>query len=403
MRLLFTFYFFTFLLFSNSGKTTALGGSGSIDVSRVASTNYFEANLARDKKEPQLYLSFSIKSSHQNILSQTDKINIYNIQRKEISTNKANKKITTLGLASIQNALDAIESLNKNQDNNMIEYISPNFTLSYRFRNLGFGFSTKSYRYAYIRSITNLSYNKDAIYASKDLNYAALETVYDDYIKKALLLEERYITLDEVFMSYSNALPFSGNKLLYGLSINVISAEYFSESNNSKDRFNNNTIYENMRQGKAGESSSNRVSYDLSFIFIPSWTKAVTVGLAFNNFNTSTFGDFYYDSKIILSGNYTVSNFVKLHYERDLKGYKNIYKTRVNQRQSLGLEITLPDVSLLAGYEQNKNTFKSGIISFGFSYKNIDVGYRTRNNFSNYSNGELKDFGELTVSFRKET
>jgi len=58
---------------------------------------------------------------------------------------------------------------------------------------------------------------------------------------------------------------------------------------------------------------------------------------------------------------------------------------------------------LLAGYESNKNIFKDGVISFGFSYKKIDVGYRTISNFSNYSDGSLKDFGELTISFRKDT
>jgi hypothetical protein len=403
MRLFFIFFIFLLHLFSSNGKITALGGSGSIDVHRVDSVHYFEANLARNRQEAELYLSISIKSSHQNILSQTDKINIYNTQKKDIAVNLAGEKVSNLGIISIQNALDAIEDINQNQNQNMIEYIFPDITLSYRFRNIGFGFHQKSYRYAYIHSIAYLEYDKEKSYTNNSIKYIGLKQIYDGYMKNSLQLRERYITLNEFFMSYSNTIPLLGNKLLYGLSIKIINAEYLSESNNSLNKFNNKTIYENIRKGKVGASASSKVAYNFSFIFLPSFTRKVNFGIAFSNLNTSTFGDFYYDSQIIFSGNYLLNNYLTLHYEKDLKEYKNIYQTKINKKQSFGLEFKVNDFSLLAGYEQNKNIFKDEIMSIGFSYGNMDVGYRTISNFATYSNGSLKDFGELVISFRKDT
>ena len=403
MRLLFIFLTFILFVFSSNGKRTALGGSGSIDLSRVDSVGYFESSLARDAKEPEISISVSIKSSHQNLLSQTDKINVYNTQRKDIAVNLAESKVSQEGVNSVQNALDAIEELNKNQDNNMIEYVSPNLALSYRFRNIGVGFRQKSYGHAYIHSVSNLTYNKGESYTNNSVKYSSLMKTFDDYMKHSLRLKTGHITLNEYFISYANAIPLAGNNLLFGFSTILLNANYLSESNNTIDKFNNKKIYANVREGKAGESSTMRIAYNMSFIFIPSFTEKVRFGMAFVNLNPSTFGGFYYDSKIIFSGNYLLNKSFKLHYEKDLKSYKNIYKTKVNERQSVGLELKLSSISLLAGYESNKNAFKDGVISFGFSYNNIDVGYRTISNFSNYSSGSLKDFGELTISFRKNT
>ncbi len=403
MRLLFTFFTFILCLFSSNGKTTALGGSGSIDLNRVDSVNYFEALLAHDKKEPELYVSFSIKSSHQNILAQTDKINVYNTQKKDIAVNLAGDKVSQYGITSVENALNAIKEINENQNKNMIEYVFPNLTLSYRFRNIGFSFSQKKYGYAYIHSIQDISYDKHATYTNNNAKYTVLQKTFDDYMSNSLQLKERYITLNEFFMSYANMIPTIAGNLLLGASINSLSAEHLSESNHTLSYFNNKTIYQNVREGKVGVGSALRVSYNMSFIFIPSFSEKIRFGVAFVNLNPSTFGGFYYDSKIVFSGNYLLNQSLKLHYEKDLKKHKNIYQTKINERQSFGLELTLPNISLFAGYESNKNIFKNNVMSFGLSYKKIDIGYRTISNFSSFSSGSIKDFGELTISFRKDT
>lgn len=403
MRLLFIYFIFISFLFSNNGKRIGLGGSGSIDLGRASSINYFEAGLANDKQEPSLSISISMKSSHQNILSQTDKINIYKTQQPDIAKNLAVNKVSSKGIASVQNALNAIEDINKHENNNMIEYIFPNFTLSYRFRNIGFSFNQKSYGYAYIHSKTNLDYNKNAIYIDDNVKYSSLKSIFDNYMQSSLELNERYITLSEFFMSYANAIPISDSKILYGLSINLLNADYLSDKNTSLNRFDNNAIYENARTSNNGVSSPLKASYSMSFIFVPPKGSKLNLGIAFVNINPNTFGDFYYDSKIILSGNYLLSKSLKLHYEKDLKEYKNIYKTNINKKQSFGLELKLKDVSLYAGYESNINKFKDSIVAIGLSYKMLDIGYRTKSNFANYLDGSLKDFGELAISFKKET
>lgn len=407
MRLFVVFFLFISFVFSQSPRLMALGESGGVDSNRVDSVSYFESALAYDYKEPEIYFSLSMKSSHANMLSPLNKIYTYNTQDPDIQKNYDNAKgggVKSAGINSIQNALDAIKLLNQNRNRNMIEYVSPNFSVFYRFRNMGVGLKGTSYNYIYVhtREGQSLSYNANVSYNSLSEKYQALKGTYLNYMQRSILIKRYNISLKEFFLSYANKFIFTGNSILYGFSLKTISANYVTSSGTRLDNFNPDKIYEEVRESKTGEDKT-KFSFNMSFIFIPSWTRNVKIGLAWTDVSRSKFGDFIVDSKLVFSTMYSLNEYFNTYFESDLASHQDIYNINTNKKQSFGMQFKLQDFSLFTGYQKNENIFKTGTTSFGFAIRNFTLAYKTINNFSDYYNGRLKNSAEISFSFRKES
>jgi len=388
------------LIYGNNARASSLSSSGSVNGKGEQSVYNFEAILGYPKTANNaLSIDYSISSFHKGLLSHIDNIYIYSKQTNSINVDA----MTQEGLDSIANALESIKYLSNNDQ--AIEYISPSFSISYKFRNLGFAVVKKNYNYIYVSSSRKLNssiFKDDSLYSSKKEAYTAYKKIYNDYIDSFMNLNEKHISTTSYYMSYANKIMLSGFHMFYGLSLKLISAEYMHNKLKGESVYSYNYIYSQSRKFNSNKSSS-KISYNFSFIMKPSKNDNIMVGIAFKDLNSPTFGEFTIHKSIILSVSLSASKEIKLYLESDLISKKDIYNHLEGEKTSVGVEYFRNELTFRMGLENNTNILRNGRMSIGIGANilngYLDIGYSTLNNFESFKDGKLKDSGEVSFSY----